>query len=111
MNGLINEEKLLKHSTLDLMRKNHIVDEPYKDFQNLKEGYSYGLGVRTNIDNKFSSKGEFGWDGAAGAYVLMDPDNHIAVFYATHVLNRGEYFYKKLHIELRDTIYRAVGLR
>lgn len=110
-NALIRGEMLLKRSTLDLMRADHLPAQAYQDFQDVKRGYSYGLGVRTNVRNEFSSKGEFGWDGAAGAYVLLDPDNQLAVFYATHVRGRGDYLYNALHLELRDEIYRTLGLR
>ena len=92
------------------MRQGHLSEEEYNDFQNFKKDYSYGLGVRANIADNFSVKGEFGWDGAAGAYGLMDPENHIAVFYATHVRNRG-YLYNELHPQLRDIVYRALGIR
>ncbi len=110
-NELVNGEALLKRSTVDLLRTAHISGIAYDDFQEVKRGYSYGLGVRTNIHDKFSARGEFGWDGAAGAYVMMDPNNHLAVFYVTHVRNRGDYLYNQLHPALRDEIYRIYGLR
>lgn len=102
---LVNGEKLLKRENIDLMRSEHISGAAYKDFQKLRPGYSYGLGVRTNVANKFSAIGEFGWDGAAGAYVMLDPDNHIAVFYVTHVRGYAQYIHSILHTELRDAIY------
>ena len=52
--------------------------------------------------------GEFGWDGAAGSYVMIDPDKHIGVFYATHVCGHGEYLYKILHQQIRDEVYRVI---
>lgn len=108
-NELTNGERLLKRSTVDLMRAGHISGNVYTDFQNCKPGYSYGLGVRTNIDNRFSARGEFGWDGAAGSYVLMDPDNHITIFYATHIKDRGEYLYGRLHPLIRDEVYKILN--
>jgi len=110
-NALVNGESLLKRTTVDLMRSEHISSAAYEDFQSVKKGYSYGLGVRTNTEDNFSAKGEFGWDGAAGAYVLLDPDNHLVVFYITHVRNRGDFLYNKLHPELRDEVYRSIGVR
>ena len=109
-NTLINSEKLLKRTTVDLMRQGHLSDVEYNDLQNFKKDYSYGLGVRVNIADNFSVKGEFGWDGAAGAYGLMDPENRIAVFYTTHVRNRA-YLYNELHPQLRDIVYRTLGIR
>lgn len=110
-NALVSGESLLKRTTVDLMRTEHISAAAYEDFQSVKKGYSYGLGVRTNTKDNFSAKGEFGWDGAAGAYVMLDPDNHLAVFYATYVRNRGNFLYDKLHPQLRDEVYRSLGLR
>lgn len=102
--------KLLKSDTVELMRQDHLSEVEYNDFQNFKQVYSYGLGVRTNIADKFSVKGEFGWDGAAGAYGIMDPDNHLVVFYVTHVRNRG-YMYSDLHPQIRDAVYHELGIR
>ncbi|MBQ8814778.1 MAG: beta-lactamase family protein [Lachnospiraceae bacterium] len=101
--------RLLKAETIDLMRSNQLGKQAYEEFQSCKPGYSYGLGVRTCIDGRFAHKGEFGWDGAAGAYVMIDPDNHIGVFYATHVRNHGAYLYQVLHPALRDAVYRVIG--
>jgi len=108
-NALISG-KLLKQSTVDLMRQNHLTEVQYQDFQSFKQVYSYGLGVRTNISDAFSAKGEFGWDGAAGAYGIMDPDNRLVVFYITHVRNRG-YLYSDLHPQIRDAVYHELGIR
>ena len=103
-----NGNRLLKTETIDLMRSNQLGKQAYVDFQSCKQGYSYGLGVRTDMDGRFAHKGEFGWDGAAGAYVMIDPDNHIGIFYATHVRNHGTYLYHVLHPALRDAVYRVI---
>lgn len=103
---LTNTEKLLKRETVDLMRANHLEGTPFEDYRPGRTGYSYGLGVRTNIDGDFSAHGEFGWDGAAGAYVMMDPDNHIVIFYATHIRNYGSTCISpNVHMRLRDAVY------
>lgn len=67
------------------------------------QGYSYGLGVRVLIDNTniASALGEFGWDGAAGAYALVDRKNHVAMYYAQHVYG-CPIVYQQLHPKLRD---------
>lgn len=106
--AMANGTLLLKKETIDEMRTSQLSDSIYQEFQNCKRGYSYGLGVRTDRDGAFVAKGEFGWDGAAGAYVLMDPDHHVAVFYATHVRDHGEYLYEDLHVKIRDAVYQAI---
>lgn len=75
-------------------------------------GYGYGLGVRTRInqdEGQRSPVGEFGWDGAAGAYVMMDPVNHLSVTYAMHVLGWTGCAGSD-HGVLRDTVYDILGL-
>lgn len=102
---MANGNELLRKETIDLMRAGHIKGQAYQDFQGVKNGYSYGLGVRTDAEGNYASKGEFGWDGAAGAYTLIDPDHQLAVFYATHVKNYGCYLYDILHPAIRDAVY------
>ena len=94
--------------TIDLMRANHLNPQAWQDFQSCKCGYSYGLGVRTSINSNFPSNSEFGWDGAGGAYVLIDPVLRLGVFYATHIKNHGTYLYQNLHPAIRDAIYEQI---
>lgn len=103
-----NGNRLLKAESIDLMRANQLGQQAYQDFQDCKFGYTYGLGVRTDAFGRYAHKGEFGWDGAAGSYVMIDPDNHIGIFYATHVCGHGEYLYKGLHQDIRDEVYRVI---
>ncbi|MGM9624956.1 MAG: serine hydrolase domain-containing protein [Eubacteriales bacterium] len=75
-------------------------------------GYGYGLGVRTRInrdDGQRSPVGEFGWDGAAGSYVMCDPVNHLSIFFAMHVCNWPACIGPS-HAVMRDMIYDALGL-
>jgi len=74
-----NGEKILSKGTVDLLRTNQLNEEQLKDLNwSQLKGYGYGLGVRTLIDKAKSGTigniGEFGWGGAAGANVLIDPD-------------------------------------
>jgi CubicO group peptidase (beta-lactamase class C family) len=75
-------------------------------------GYGYGLGVRTLIDKSDGQRsplGEFGWDGAAGAYILMDTDHDLSISYATHLRNWHGGF-GSIHIPVRDLVYDAIGI-
>jgi CubicO group peptidase (beta-lactamase class C family) len=71
-------------------------------------GYGYGCGVPVLLDpkecNAKAPRGVFGWDGAAGACIIMDPDNHIALVYIQHVRGCG-YAYSTIHPMLRDLLY------
>lgn len=102
--------QILKPESIRVMSKNWLTDQQLEDFKKSgKVGYGYGLGVRTLIDAA-SSKGpvgEFGWDGAAGAYALIDPINHISIFYAHEILGMIT-AYSEIHPMIRDLVYEAV---
>ena len=77
-----------------------------------RKGYSYALGVRTRVDVSTGGRGqigEFGWDGAAGSWVMIDPVNHLSAFYAMHVIGFG-YSYDVIHPTLRSLIYEGAEL-
>ncbi len=105
--------KLLERETVDLMRKNHLSKELERTFTRRTIGYSYGLGVRTLVDkeamNAKSPIGEFGWDGAACAYLLIDPEKQVGVYYAQNTLGCGP-MYILGHGTIRDLTYEALGL-
>lgn len=106
--------RVLTRESIDMMRKDQMNDISKKDFDEFgRIGYSYGLGVRTLIDKEKSGVksplGEFGWDGAAGAYAVIDVENHIAIFYVQHVRNCG-YAYSDIHPKIRDISYEMLGL-
>ena len=71
--------------------------------------YSYGLGVRVKTESILgqSPVGEFGWDGAAGGYAVVDPFNRISIFYIEHVLNFFE-GYSVIHPRVRDLVYKGI---
>ncbi|MBQ8683146.1 MAG: beta-lactamase family protein [Clostridia bacterium] len=75
--------------------------------------YGYGLGVRTLLNRNNgepSHVGEFGWDGAAGAYVLMDPDAQVGIAYCQHT-KAWPFMYWGIHNEMRDLVYAALGVQ
>lgn len=106
----LNGERILASATVDLIRQNQLSDVQLKDltWSQLK-GYGYGLGVRTMLDRALGgsngSVGEFGWGGAAGATLLVDPDLRLGVFYSHHMLNPQEDYYQP---RLRNVIYSCL---
>lgn len=105
-----NGYRILTQKSIDQLRTPQLNQQCRTDFMNPgKEPYSYGLGVRTLVDPGYSRSpiGEFGWDGAAGAYCLIDPVNHISIFYAQEVLGMMR-VYGEVHPALRDLIYGAI---
>jgi CubicO group peptidase (beta-lactamase class C family) len=103
--------RILQPESIRTMSKNWLTDQQLEDFKkNGKVGYGYGLGVRTLIDSSCSKGpvGEFGWDGAAGAYALIDPINHISIFYAHEILGMLA-AYSEIHPTIRDLVYEAAN--
>ena len=100
---------ILKPETIDLMRTNQIanVDRSLFNWPQLK-GYGYGLGVRTLLEvpkDGNGNIGEFGWGGAAGASLWIDPEYKLSVCYAHHMLNPQENYYQP---RLRNVIYHCI---
>lgn len=76
-----------------------------------KVGYEYGLGVRV-LKSQMSSKspvGEFGWDGAAGAFALVDVKNEISITYMQHIMGFPR-VYSEIHPMIRNLSYSCMGL-
>lgn len=105
---------LLKPETIELVRLDRLTAGQRVGFDfrwGRLRSYGYGLGVRTRIDRKDGSLapvGEFGWDGAAGAYTIIDPEHKLSVFYVQHVLDMG-YGFDVIHPKLRELVYRGLN--
>jgi CubicO group peptidase (beta-lactamase class C family) len=107
-----NGARILSSESIEQMRTNRLTGQSLEDFKKGgKAGYGYGLGVRTLID-KSKSKGplkEFGWDGAACAYVLIDSDNNLGIYMAMHTLMFVTAYFE-IHPTVRDLTYEALSI-
>ena len=108
-----NGRRILKSETIDLMRQDQtgIYSVPYGICGKPDPGYGYGLGVRTLVskgDGQRSAIGEFGWDGAAGSYILMDPAHKLSVFFTMSVTNWVPLLGR--HTALRDAVYESLEI-
>jgi len=72
---------ILKKDTVKLMATNRLTEEQLKTFTIATHGY--GLGVRCPKDENVT---EFGWGGAAGAYLSIDLPHNLTIYYAQSVL-------------------------
>lgn len=103
-----NGAKILSPEMIQLWSANQLGPKSRATFDGWKRlGYSYALGVRTRVVANLGGNGqvgEFGWDGAAGAWAMIDPHNRISAFYAMHVLNYSDAF-NVIHPTLRSLIY------
>ena len=101
--------RILKPETVEMMKKNYLTDVQRTDFvKHANYGYGWGLCGRVHMNPhaslSLSPIGEFGWDGAAGAFAMIDTDNRIAAFFATHVMH-ARYIYAIIHPRIRNLIY------
>lgn len=79
---------ILKKETVQLMATDRLTPEQWKTFT--LPDFGYGLGMRTPKAGGIRT--DFGWGGAAGAYLAIDTNHDISLFYAQHLLkspNRG----------------------
>ena len=103
-------EPLISERSSELFYKHYLDNKTLNRFAPFcKEGYSYGFGCRTLVSNDcgaLSPCGEFGWDGAAGSYVLMDAKNNISVVYIQDLLFEND-IYDVIHPKIRDLTYKG----
>lgn len=101
--------RILKAETIDWMRSEQIPEFRVEGSFSCTCGrdYGYGLGVRTRIafnEGEYSAAGEFGWDGAAGADMTMDPAHGLSVVYMQHIRN-WPVMLGPVHLQIRDVLY------
>ena len=95
--ALRSGERLLKRDTVRLMTADRLTDHQKRTMTTTAHGY--GLGMRAPMDGY--PRRDYGWGGAAGAFLAIDEPNGISLFYAQHLLsspNQG----------IRDNIYTMV---
>lgn len=83
LEALRKGDVILKKETIDLMTSNMLTEAQNETFWR-KANYFYGLGVRAPMEGKSF---DFGWGGAAGAYLFIDRVHNLTAFYAQHVLS------------------------
>ena len=111
--------KLLSRRTVDLMRTNRLNAAQLEVFRRSREpgvrkanerlGYGYGLGVRTMLDpaegGSNGPAGEFGWGGALGAYLLLDAESDLALYYAQSTMRPPAEYTRS---RLRNVLYACL---
>ena len=87
LEALRSGESLLKKETIARMTLPQISLSVEKVLRNFlpDENYSYGLGVR--CPKPGGSAMDYGWGGAAGAFLAIIPEKELSLFYVQHVLS------------------------
>lgn len=101
--------ELLSKPYIDLMSSEQVsklsVNNSFTCVQGDDYGYGYGVRTRKKELSCGVPVGEFGWDGAAGSYVLIDTKNHISVTIGMNLLNWPKVF-RGEHLNIVKQIYQ-----
>ncbi len=102
--------RILKAETVERFKTNLLCEEGIKDIANTmgRVGYGYGIGMQIlmhpEMINASAPAGVFGWDGAAGACLIMNTEEKVALVFLMHVRNCGM-AYGVIHPKLRDMLF------
>ena len=103
--------RLIKKETIEKMKEPHFDSLNIKSTYTCIQGtdYAYGLGVRVRTAPLECGipVGEFGWDGAAGSYVLVDTDNEISITMGMNVMDWPQIF-RGEHLAIARLIYEEL---
>ena len=89
--GELEGARLLSRKTVELMTANHLPEEllPFKVGIEPSLGSGFGLGVSVRINDEsglLGSEGMYGWGGAAGTFVRIDPAEDMIILYMPQLL-------------------------
>ncbi len=83
--ALMKGRHLLSPAAIRLMRSNHLSGEVLASYMAERPGYGYGLGVRVLVAPQaigaLTSPGEYGWAGAKGTWMMVDPTQNLAAVF------------------------------
>ncbi len=106
---------LMSPETVALMGTNQLTPSALADFCSEPRKYGYGWGycgrvhIRPEVSLAHSPAGEFGWDGAAATYCLVDAKNKLSIFFGTYIRGQNQYMYNRVHPHIRDLVYKAIN--
>ena len=104
LENLRSGERLLRRDTITRMTSPEISKAAETAYHRMaRSEYSYGLGVR--CPKPGSRALDWGWGGAAGAYLAIIPSLEITFFYVQHVLNSPAMQPRK---DLTDAVIRDI---
>ncbi len=104
--------RIFDEKCIPMMQVNRLCPKALNHFVTYRfHGYGWGLcgRVHTNpaVSDSLSPAGEFGWDGAAATYALIDTENRLAFFFGTQMFG-GTYLYAVGHQKTRNLIYECL---
>ena len=109
--GKYGDTRIISRKAVDLISHNIITPEQKKTFNwDSCIGYGYGGLMRTLTNPEITTVGnigEYGWDGAAGSYLMIDPKNKISIVIGMNILG-WPYVFSGKHTEIVHAIYNGL---
>lgn len=96
-------EKYLKQLSSEQVSNGSVKNE-FTCVQGADYGYGFGVRVRKTDTPWGLKRGEFGWDGAAGSYSFIDPNENVVIVMGMNLLGWPNVFTGK-HVEIVRAIY------
>ena len=103
-------QRILSPESINVIRTDLLGPDSHKDIETTmgRQGYGYGVGMQILMDpaaiGSIAKPGVFGWDGAAGAAMIMYPEEKLSLVFMIHVRNYG-YSYGTIHPKVRDLLF------
>ena len=110
--GELDGVRLLSRKTIDLMDSNHLPDGVMRGAPGggVVSGEGYGLGVRVVTDpakaGNLTSKGTFGWSGAAGTHFFVDRSEDLVAVFMIQKMNAPDG--PAMAAEFETLVYQAI---
>jgi CubicO group peptidase (beta-lactamase class C family) len=106
--GEVNGVRILGRKTVEYMSSNHL-PQHLIPFNQDSKGEGYGLAMSVTVDpgmsGFMSSKGNFGWGGAASTYFRIDPEEKIVLISMAQFIPIG---FHRYHDDFRNLVYQAL---
>jgi CubicO group peptidase (beta-lactamase class C family) len=115
--GQLDGVRLLAPRTIALMRSNHLAPELTRGgfgigLQQLRPGFGFGYDVAVFEDPYLAGsvigKGSYLWDGAAGTWFWVDPENDVVVVGMIQRMSGGPGAYPRVQETARPLVYQAL---
>lgn len=107
-----NGARILSKASVNLLRTNTLSPEALNEFTTGWDNnfcYGYGYGVRTKMvggrGGDLCAPGEFGWDGAAGFLISVNPDKEMAVVYAQQMRDPHNHI---IHPKIKNIVNQII---
>lgn len=104
-----NGKRIISSASIELLKSDGMKDmKRTSDFEDNVPGYRFAHGVRVHTDKSrsgaLSPLGEFGWDGAAGGFSLVDTENKISLAYFQHFMG----WERRSRYEITNALYSCM---